>query len=172
MSQCHCTSPHRGRGGGCGVSAYMTHTHQGQMLIQERASGTVTAHHWICRRTLHTVCLLFIYLVVCAGVCGVMSCAVVGECCISVIPRHTLQIQIPLVCYSSSQLHDEHRTVKVAIWYSMTLPIWFASLMFFLFLLFFCRWQSNPTLIRTCRMIWGIIHVHTTNGVGQVTYYS
>lgn len=84
--------------------AYMTHTHQGQMLIQERASGTVTAHHWklrICRRTLHTVCLLFIYLAVCAGVWGVMSCAVVGECCISLIPRHTLQIQIPLMCYSS-----------------------------------------------------------------------
>lgn len=83
--------------GGNAVWAHRWRTHQGQMLIQEGANGTVTAHHiklCICRRTasaLHTVCLLFIYLPVCAEVCGVMSCVVVGECCISLIPHHTLQ---------------------------------------------------------------------------------
>lgn len=140
--------------------AYMTHTHQGQMLIQERASGTVTAHHWklrICRRRLHTVSLLFIYLAVCAGVCGVMSCAVVGECCISLISRHTPQIQIPLMCYSSHNPHNFTMNFEVPkslydiLWHCLCiygLGPFFNSFNFFLLLLLYCRWQSNPTLIR------------------------
>lgn len=34
----------------------------------------------------------------CAKVCGVMSCAVVGECCISLIPPHTLQPACAISC--------------------------------------------------------------------------
>lgn len=97
--------------GGNAVWAHRWRTHQGQMLIQEGANGTVTAHHiklHICRRTtsaLHTACLLFIYLS--GRLCWSVWCYVMCGCGrmlhqLDPSPHTPAGLrQIPPMCYSS-----------------------------------------------------------------------